>query len=354
MHSQRKIQLVLWLFIFTTLIYAQIPNGYYNSANGKAGATLKTAIFSIIRPHTQLDYYSSSTYFQSTDWNPNGYFWDMYSNYQRTAWYGMNREHSMPKSWFGVASGQENSIPMGTDLHNLYPSDYDANMAKSNFPLGVVTGTPDFTNGVIKVGPSTSYSPQYSGTVFEPADEYKGDFARDYMYMVTCYEDYSSRWTSTGTQSMMFGGTYPVFRPNAITLLMKWHRQDPVSTKEIDRNNAVYKLQENRNPFIDHPELAEFIWGKYVGSVWDINGTLPEENVPLTVQPNPASSKLTVKVNKPTESTYYVKTLSGITLKTGQFAADGSMTVDDLKNDLYLLVIYSESSRKVTKFNVRH
>lgn len=360
MYSLRRIQLVLWLFVFTAFTFAQIPDGYYNSANGKAGAKLKTAIFSIINPHVQLDYYSSYIFFQSTDWHsgnsqfPNGYYWDMYSNSQHPTWSGLNREHSMPKSWFGVASGQENSIPMGTDLHNLYPSDYDANMAKSNYPLGVVSGTPDYTNGVVKVGTSTSYSPQYSGTVFEPADEYKGDFARDYMYMVTCYENYSSRWTSTGTQSMMYGGTYPVFRPNAAELLMKWHRQDPVSTKETDRNNAVYKLQKNRNPFVDHPELAEFIWGKYVGSAWDINGKLPEENVPLTIQPNPASSKLTVKVNKPTESTYYVKTLSGISLKTGKFAADGSFTVDELKNDLYLLVVYSESSRKVTKFNVRH
>ena len=153
---------------------------------------------------------------------------------------------------------------------------------------------------------------------------------------------------------MLVGGTYPVFRSNAIALLLKWHRQDPVSTKEINRNNAVYKFQHNRNPFVDHPELAEFIWGKYAGSPWDVNGTLPEEDIALTVQPNPASSKLTVTVNKPTLSTYYVKTLSGITVKTGQFAADGSMTVDDLKNDLYLLVVYSESSRKVTKFNVRH
>jgi len=349
-----KIQLVLWLFIFTTLSYSQIPTGYYNSADGKAGAVLKTAIFSIIRPHTQLDYYTSSTYFQSTDWRPEGYFWDMYSNIHRTSFSGLNREHSLPKSWFGVASGDENSIPMGTDLHNLYPSDATANMNKSNFPIGVVTGTPDFTNGVVKVGPSTSYSPQYSGSAFEPADEYKGDFARDYMYMVTCYEDYSSRWQSTGTQSVLVGGTYPVFRDNAITLLLKWHRQDPVSQKEIDRNNAVYKLQHNRNPFVDHPELAEFIWGKYKGSNWDVNGTLPEQNYPLTIKPNPVKSKLITNVNKPTESTYYIQTLSGTTVKIDKLQADGSIAVDELRNDMYILVVYTESFRKVSKFVVEH
>ena len=353
MHSLRKIQLVLWLFIFTTLSYSQIPAGYYTAADGKAGAVLKSAIFSIIRPHTQLDYYTSSTYFQSTDWRPEGYFWDMYSNIHRTSFSGLNREHSLPKSWFGVASGDENSIPMGTDLHNLYPSDATANMNKSNFPIGVVTGTPDFTNGVVKVGPSTCYLPQYSGSAFEPADEYKGDFARDYMYMVTCYEDFGN-WVYKYAGSVLIGGTYPAFRPNAIALLLKWHRQDPVSQKEIDRNNAVYKLQHNRNPFVDHPELAEFIWGKYVGSSWDVNGALPEENYPLTIQPNPVKSKLTTNVNKPTASTYYIQTLSGTIVKTDKLQADGSITVDDLRNDMYILVVYTESFRKVSKFVVQH
>ncbi len=110
---------------------------------------------------------------------------------------------------------------------------------------------PSFTNGVVKVGKSAY--PGYSGTVFEPANEYKGDFARCYMYMVTCYEDYATRWTSTGTSSMLGNNTYPTFKPYAINLLMEWHRNDPVSSKEINRNNAVDNIQRNRNPFIDFP-----------------------------------------------------------------------------------------------------
>ncbi|MEI6754956.1 MAG: endonuclease [Paludibacter sp.] len=348
MHSLRKIQLILWLFFFTTITYSQAPEGYYNAANGKAGAALKTAIYTIIRPHTKLDYYSSSEYFKYTDWNPNGYFWDMYSNYKRTDWYGMNREHSLPKSWFGVASGQENSIPMGTDLHNLYPSDYDANMAKSNYPLGVVTGTNVITNAMIneKVGLSTSYSPQYTGTVFEPADEYKGDFARDYMYMVTCYEDYSSRWTSIGTESMLLGGTYPVFRDKAIALLLKWHRQDPVSTKEIDRNNAVFKLQGNRNPFVDYPDFAEFIWGKYVGKAW--------KTIAFTTYPSPARTLLKVMVKNPTLTAYNIHNLSGILVQSGKLSADTTLSVEQLKNGLYILTVYSGSTRMTDKLEVRH
>ncbi len=348
---------VSFLLLVAFLVQAQAPAGYYDAANGKKGAELKTAIFNIIRPHTQLDYYTSSTYFKTTDWRPEGYFWDMYSNIHRTSFSGLNREHSLPKSWFGVASGQENSIPMGTDLHNLYPSDATANSAKLNYPIGEVTGTPDFTNGVVKVGPSTSYLPQYSGFVFEPADEYKGDFARDYMYMVTCYEDYSTRWQSTGTESMMYGGTYPVFRPNAIELLLKWHRTDTVSTKEINRNNAVYLLQHNRNPFVDHPELVEFIWGKYVGSAWDENGSLPEKDFNLVAYPNPITpedSKFTVKVNSPTKSTYFIKNSEGITIKTDKFQADASIDVNELKNGIYILEVYSGTTRKVTKFVLHH
>jgi endonuclease I len=354
MKFHQKISYISLLLVFSTQIHAQAPDGYYNAANGKKDETLKTALFNIIRAHTQLEYYTSSTYFLTTDWNPEGYFWDMYSNIHRSSFSGLNREHSLPKSWFGISSGQENSIPAGSDLHNLYPSDATANSAKLNYPIGEVTGTLDYTNGVIKVGTSTTYSPQYTSSVFEPADEYKGDFARDYMYMVTCYEDFASRWQSTGTMSMLLGGTYPVFRPNAVALLLKWHREDPVSTKEVNRNNAVYSFQHNRNPFIDHPELAEFIWGKYIGSPWDMNGSIPEADIPLTVHPNPANSKLTVKVNKPTESTYYIKDLNGIILKTGKFAADGTLSVNELRNDMYILVVYSPTTRKVTKFVVQH
>ena len=130
-----KLVIALLFVLFSVGIFAEIPAGYYNAADKKTGAELKTAIYNIIKSHTQLEYYHLSIEFQTTDWNPNGYMWDMYSNYQRTSFSGMNREHSMPKSWFGIASKSENTAPIGTDLHNLYPADYDANMAKSNYRL---------------------------------------------------------------------------------------------------------------------------------------------------------------------------------------------------------------------------
>jgi hypothetical protein len=164
----------------------------------------------------------------------------------------MNIEHSLPKSWWGGSSG----VAAYRELHHLCPSDANANTAKSNLPLGVVTGSTTFNNGVSKVGPSTYLS--YNGSVFEPANEYKGDFARIYFYMVTAYQNYSGSW-SYGY--MLNNNTYPVLNTYAQNLLLEWHRQDPVSAKETARNEAVYGIQNNRNPYIDYPELAEHVWG---------------------------------------------------------------------------------------------
>lgn len=256
----------LILFVLCSLAFStfgQVPSGYYDGADGKSGADLKTSLFQIIHNYVSADYdgftavYWGNNYFVKTDWNSAGYFWDMYSDEQRTTYNSslMSREHCMPRSWWEVSDdyGVANS-----DLHNLYPSDYTANSKKSNYPLGEV-GTASWTNGVVKLGANT-YS-GYSGTVFEPADEYKGDFARTYFYMVTCHEDYSNRWSSP----MLNNNTYPVFQTWAINMLLDWARHDPVSQKEIDRNNAVFEIQQNRNPFIDNPDLLEYIWGTKVG-----------------------------------------------------------------------------------------
>lgn len=332
---------------------AQEPSGYYSAAEGKSQAALKTALYTIIKSHVVLEYYSSSTSFRSTDWHPatstypNGYFWDMYSDIKRTSWTGMNREHNMPKSWW---SENPESTVAYSDLHNLYPSDATANSAKLNYCLGVVGGNPVFSNGVIKVGTNTF--PGYSGTVFEPANEYKGDFARDYMYVVTCYEDYANNWRSTGTASMLIGGsTYPVFNSYAVNLLLKWNTDDPVSEKEVVRNNAVYQLQKNRNPFIDHPELAEFLWGSRKGELWSLD-VGPTETVELKIKANPVTTDLEVVLYKPELATYYVETINGITVQSGNFSPDGKISVGKLNNGLYLLKVYTGAKRKVGKFIV--
>ena len=246
-----------------------ISIGYYDQVNGLSGAALKTAMHDIIRDHEYLAFdegtsarYWWDNYFKKTDWSSEGYFLDMYSHEKHTSYVGgsvQNREHCMPRSWWGKRD-KYSSYDANGDLHNIYPSDYSANAAKSNLPLGEV-GIAKFDNGVSKVG-SNTYPKGYRGQVFEPTDEYKGDFARVYFYMLTCYEDYAYDWKSDATSSMLKAETYPGLQPWALEMLLKWNRQDPVTDKEIARNNEVYAIQGNRNPFVDCPELVNHIWGE--------------------------------------------------------------------------------------------
>lgn len=271
--------------IFSLL--ADMPRDYYpNSLEGKNSAELKTELHNLLKNHTRLPYGSRDynqiactwTVFKKSDVRPNGKVWDMYSNNSYNfsngagATKGMNIEHSVPKSWWGDAY-DETATPLtrfkydgSYDLHHLTPSDADANMAKSNYPLGVVD-SPSFDNGVTKVG--TGQANGRATNLFEPSDEYKGDFARMYLYFVTCYQDYS--WKSSAL-SMFAQNSYPTLNAYGQSLLLKWHRQDPVSQKEIDRNNAVYSFQGNRNPFIDYPNMVEYIWGDSTNYEFSFSG----------------------------------------------------------------------------------
>lgn len=249
---------------------AEIPNGYYDGISGLKDSALKTKLHEIIENHSKNSY--SGLFAESfcyTDVRSDGTWWDMYSDtrrYVRNGWSGMNREHSLPKSWWGGSTAS----PAYTDLNHLYPSDGDANMKKSNYPLGEVDDNSDmYDNGVVKVGPPVQGQGGGSTRVFEPADEYKGDFARTYFYMVTCYQDIGWKYTY-----MTQNTAYPSLQGWAIDLLLKWHREDPVSQKEIDRNDEVYRLQSNRNPYIDFPDLAEYVWGEMKGQPFE-DGELP-------------------------------------------------------------------------------
>ena len=262
---------LMMLTLTSISLWAQGPNNsgtYYQNADGKQGEALKTALCGIIYPHTERTYKQLWTDFQSTDMREDGKVWDMYSsitNYE----FGKdqagnfskegdkyNREHSFPKSWFGSNS------PMYTDLFHLYPTDGTVNGKRSNSPFGETKGESYKSAGEFSKLGTCTY-PGYTGTVFEPNDEYKGDFARTYFYMVTCYEEKLSDWYSNCSDSRptLDGSTYPGLSSWQLKMLMKWAKNDPVSEKEINRNNAVYGIQKNRNPFIDYPGLEEYIWG---------------------------------------------------------------------------------------------
>lgn len=276
---ERLLILCILLSFFTGFLPAEIPAGYYYNAQNKKKDALKTALHQLTIPQRVLRYGSGTGYtwegFFYTDQNQDGSIIDMYSPIVRyfdgfKSVSGMHIEHSFPKSWWG---GHE--WPVYKDLFHLYPSDGPINMSKSNNPLGVVTGTPTSDNGVSKVGSATY--PGYTGNVFEPADEFKGDFARSYFYVVTTYQDLAPYWNSP----MLKKNTYPVWTPWAIELLKQWHQQDPVSIKEVLRQEEVFKIQGNRNPFIDYPDLVNYIWGSDTLSTYPF----PVETAPFLISP---------------------------------------------------------------------
>jgi endonuclease I len=335
---------LLFLFLFTVIVFtqAQPPSGYYNTATGKSGAQLKTALYNIIKDHTALSYTALWTAFQTTDKKPDGKVWDMYSNCSFTFVTDQcgnyssecdcyNREHSWPKSWFNDAT------PMYTDLFHLVPTDGKVNGMRSNYPFGEVS-SPTYTSGNgSKVGPC-SY-PGYSGTVFEPVDEYKGDFARNYFYMATRYENVISTWHSNdpNAEAILQPNSYPVFETWFINMLLSWNTEDPVSQKEIDRNNVVYtSFQHNRNPYIDHPEYANSVWGSNTGIADE------KSQIALQVYPNPASSS--VSITLPPEFnqqnyTFVVYSSTGMPVNTDlTLTGDkATMNVGTLPSGFYLL-----------------
>ncbi|NCB69241.1 MAG: hypothetical protein EOM47_10395 [Bacteroidia bacterium] len=268
----KRFSLFVFLYIVSAIAYAAIPSGYYTTATG-SGATLKTQLYNIINGHTERSYAQLWTDFQTTDAKSNGKVWDMYSDIPNSTppyeftfisdqcgnYSGenscYNREHSFPKSWFNDAT------PMYSDLFHLYPTDGYVNGQRGNLPFGEVSN-PDWTsqNGSKK---GTNTYPGFSGAVFEPIDDFKGDFARTYFYMATRYENVIAGWEKydSNGDAVLNGTAFPAFETWFLNMLGEWHVADPVSAKETARNDAVYGIQGNRNPFIDHPEYVYSIWG---------------------------------------------------------------------------------------------
>lgn len=285
-HALRCQALLLLALTWTLILQAQAPAGYYSAAKGKKAAALKTALCAIIGPHTERDYKQLWQDFKTTDVRPDGTIWDIYSD--ATAYKpgssaqgaiyskegdSYNREHSFPKSWFKDAK------PMYTDLFHLYPTDGYVNNRRSNYPYGETKGERYMSaDGFSKLGSCTV--PGYTGIVFEPADEYKGDLARTYFYMATAYDNKIAGWKS----DMLSGDKYPAFAQWALTMLLRWAAEDPVSDKERARNEAIYGIQHNRNPYIDYPGLEQYVWGDKSTTAFDPDNytggtTTPTEKV---------------------------------------------------------------------------
>ena len=262
----------LVLLLLATVGFAQEPAGYYATATG-SGYTLKTQLYTIIKDHTVLSYGELYVTYETSDvdnfFENDGSVLDMYSenpagtdpyNYsilaaQRCGSAGYsresdcyNREHIIPQSVFSELS------PMVSDAHFITPTDGQVNGIRSNFPHSVVVTPTLVTQNGSKLGLSTTTG--YTGEVFEPIDEFKGDIARMYLYFATRYEN-----TVASYNYPMFNKSQRnVFTRPFLDQLIAWHNQYPVSPREIVRNNAIYARQNNRNPYIDHPEYVAAVW----------------------------------------------------------------------------------------------
>lgn len=294
----RRILHSFLLTLITISALAQAPAGYYSTATG-TGATLKTQLKNIITAgHNPGSYSGLWTAYQNTDrdyyYENDGTVLDIYSENPTTAdpynfsypggqcsgtngpeGYCYNREHIVPQSLFNSA------LPMYSDVHFIRATDAKVNGERGNFPFGKVGTSVDFTslNGSKK---GNSISPGYSGTVFEPIDEFKGDVARMIFYFVTRYENQLSDFNNG---NMLGNSAYPGLQIWELNQLIAWHNLDPVSPAEVGRNNASYAYQGNRNPYIDNPN--------YVNLVWE---TQTPDNQPPTTPTN-------LVANNPTSST---------------------------------------------------
>ncbi|TRX16669.1 endonuclease [Flavobacterium franklandianum] len=265
-----NLKLLFTALLFSLISYAQVPAGYYSTATG-TGYTLKTNLYNIIKGHIDNGYGGLYTTYQTSDidnfYENDGTVLDMYSenptsvdpyNYsiastQRCGNYSAegdcyNREHIIPQSVFG------SNAPMVSDAHSITPTDGKVNGMRSNYPHGTVGSVSWTSKNGSKLGSSAIAG--YSGNIFEPLDEFKGDIARMYFYFATRYEN-----TVAGYSFPMFNGTTDqVFTTSFLNMLLTWHAQDPVNAREITRNNAIYARQNNRNPYIDHPEYVQAVW----------------------------------------------------------------------------------------------
>ena len=252
------------------------PDCPYENLDGMTSFALRKALCEDISQHTMLSYNQIRGDKAKVDVRADGKIWDIYSGYDFylsdycsnidiVEGECYNREHVLPKSWWGGSTSE----PMYTDLHHVYSVDAMANDKRSAWIYDEVKSTSWSNNLGSKLGTSANWSGE---TAFEPVDEYKGDVARVYFYMLTCYMDKDFTQGGKGYRYFSYSNGVCDFQSKSLALMLKWHRQDPVSDKEITRNAKVADLQGNVNPFVEQPALVEYIWGTMKGKPYDCDG----------------------------------------------------------------------------------
>lgn len=289
------------LVIIPTIAFTQIPTNYYLTAEGYADNELKYRLNQIIDYHTEFQYTSSETdvwdILKETDKDPNnpdnviliysGVSVNGAQEYNDTN--GWTREHVWAKSRgdFGTALGP------GTDVHAIRPLDANTNSTRSNRGFDECT---DCSFVYDKWANNTNSMKDNVAWVFEPRPEVKGDVARMLFYMAVRYEGYDGYPDLELSETILAQNDNSPFHGKLSTLL-EWHRNDPVDAWEENRNDIIYyDYQDNRNPFIDHPEIVEHLWGTKTGVNWPEMplhlSTFTQESI--RVFPNPATNYITI------------------------------------------------------------
>ncbi|HLU80572.1 MAG TPA: endonuclease [Flavobacteriaceae bacterium] len=344
--------LLTFTFFATT---AQIPGNYYDSATGLTGFALKTELHNIIsNGHNPQGYNDLWTAYQISDddqyYESDGTVLDIYSeNPNGTDPYGFNfgadqcgnyggegdcynREHLMPQSWFSSA------MPMKSDIHHVIPTDGYVNGVRGHLPFGEVGSANYVSANGSKRGNNTV--PGYNGEVFEPIDEFKGDIARVYFYMATRYEDKIASWENEndGSMATLNGTSDQVFENWMLDMLLDWHQNDPVSQREIDRNEEAYNFQGNANPFVDHPEFIDMIWGSGMG----FSSSQKNE---FEMFPNPISTdRLQIKVSEAGTFQMEIHNLLGkLVLSKNISKGENLIDISNLPMGIYLIKISGEN-----------
>ena len=342
----KKLYLVLVLIIAAVALNAQ-PQGYYNGTEGLTGNALKTKLHSIIKSDNQVSYSGLWSAYEQTDKKPNGKVWDIYSDrpggtppYQFN--FGSdqcgnysgegdcyNREHLWAQSW------TSNDATEKTDLHHVYPTDGYVNNRRGNYAFGEVNSASWTSQNGGKLG--SCMTTGFNGTVFEPIDEYKGDIARALMYVSVRYYQEDGSWSTSDMTNKS------VIKDWAMTMLLRWHEEDPVDDKEINRNNAVYNIQRNRNPFVDYPNFANKIWDPY----WSVDEN--EYTVLVNVWPTPATSTVNIK-GENLEAVYMYNAIGQLVLSLDVSNDEqSSIDVSGFNSGIYFMNVISQNGGSTLK-----
>jgi len=339
----KKIFIALPFLTLSLFIFGQIPPGYYNNAEGLTGTALKTALHNIIDNHIEYSYDDLRDFIlMDTDEDPNNsnniiLLYTGRSQHKNTFGGGANdwnREHVWAKSHgdFG------NSPPCGTDAHHIRPTDASVNSSRGN---------KDFDNGGQQHPEATGC--YYTNDTWEPRDEVKGDVARMIFYMAVRYEGGSGE---PDLEVVDWVNTAPNPQHGKFSTLMSWHAFDSPDAFEINRNNVIYSYQNNRNPFIDHPEFVDDLWDTYT----DINTKKIEPE--FSINPNPAQNYISVEtqLHDFNNWTLSIQNMYGHEVYNQAFSGSVSMNnmdVSALPNGLYILSIQKDNQIFSKKFQVK-